>query len=50
MVRQVLEMMNREGERATSAQRTRLIELFTISSRYEYLFWDMAFREEQWLP
>ena len=50
VVRQVLDMMNREGERATPAQRARLIELFTTSSRYEYLFWDMGFREEQWLP
>ncbi len=27
----------------------RLREIFTTSARYEYLFWDMAYRQEEWL-
>lgn len=27
----------------------RLQEIFTTSARYEYLFWDMAYRQEEWL-
>jgi thiaminase/transcriptional activator TenA len=49
-VRQVLEMYNAEAPKLTAAQRARCLELFVLSSRYEYLFWDMAWREEQWLP
>jgi thiaminase/transcriptional activator TenA len=26
----------------------RLQEIFTTSARYEYLFWDMASRQEEW--
>ncbi len=26
----------------------RYLKLFTRSSKYEYMFWDMAYREEQW--
>ena len=49
-VRQVLAMFNAEAPKLTVAQRTRCRELFVLSARYEYLFWDMAWREEQWLP
>lgn len=27
-----------------------LHELFQTTARYEYLFWDMAYKEEKWLP
>ena len=30
------------------ADEARLSETFCISARYEYLFWDMAYRMEQW--
>ena len=49
-VRQVLDMMNAEAARLTPAQRQRAIELFVISTRYEYMFWDMAWRHEAWPP
>lgn len=26
----------------------RLVEIFCHSARYEYLFWDMAYRLEEW--
>lgn len=47
-VRQVLDMMNAEAARLTPAQKHRAIELFSLSARYEFLFWDMALRREQW--
>jgi thiaminase/transcriptional activator TenA len=30
------------------ASEERLVEIFCTSARYEYLFWDMAYRLEQW--
>ncbi len=32
------------------AQRANAKDLFIKSARYEYQFWDMAFRQEPWLP
>ena len=49
-VRQVLDMMNAESARLTPAQRQRAIDLFVLSARYEYMFWDMAWRREAWPP
>jgi thiaminase/transcriptional activator TenA len=33
---------------ASRAERARMEESFVISSRYEWMFWDMAFAEEEW--
>ncbi|RXK51319.1 thiaminase II [Halorientalis pallida] len=33
---------------ASAAARDRYRDLFVTSSRYEYLFWDAAWREEEW--
>jgi len=49
-VRRVLSMTDHAAASATPAVRTRAHDLFVLSARYEYLFWDMAWREEQWLP
>ena len=49
-VRQVLAMYDAQAPKLTAAQLARTKELFVLSARYEYLFWDMAWREEQWLP
>lgn len=49
-VRQVLAMYDAVAPKLTAAQRARCRDLFVISARYEYMFWDMAWREEQWLP
>ena len=46
----VLRMMNTEADRVTAAVRSSAKDLFVISSRYEYQFWDMAWREEKWSP
>jgi thiaminase (transcriptional activator TenA) len=49
-VRQVLDMMNAQAEVIAPAERDRAAKLFLLSARYEYLFWDAAWREEAWLP
>jgi len=33
---------------ASDAERRRLEEVFIISSRYEWMFWEMAWKEEAW--
>ena len=32
----------------SDAQRERLVEIFVTNSKYEYLFWDAAYRMEEW--
>ncbi|MBL8234827.1 MAG: thiaminase II [Bryobacterales bacterium] len=49
-VRRVLAMMDSAAEGLPQATLDRLTHLFVTSSRYEYQFWDMAWREEAWLP
>lgn len=49
-VNQVLAMMNQEARSMPPSSRARAIELFILAARYEYMFWDMAWREEQWVP
>ncbi len=41
-------LVDREAQSAGKAEKDRLIEAFLISSRYEWMFWDMAWREERW--
>jgi len=38
-----------EAARVDDAGRTCLLEIFRTSSRYEYLFWQMAWTRETWL-
>ena len=42
--------LDRLGGAAAPAKRTRLTELFLISSRYEWQFWEMCWQGEEWLP
>jgi thiaminase/transcriptional activator TenA len=49
-VRQVLAMMNAEASRLDGQTRRELKDLFRTSARYEWMFWDMAWREERWRP
>jgi thiaminase/transcriptional activator TenA len=49
-VRQVLDIMNAEAATISARSRQEALRLFEISARYEYMFWDMAWREEQWPP
>lgn len=49
-VADVLEMMNAEAAKLDPESRQAVRELFKTSARYEWMFWDMAWREEKWLP
>jgi thiaminase/transcriptional activator TenA len=40
--------MNRLAEDATAEKRERLKELFVLSSRYEWQFWEMCWKGEKW--
>ncbi len=49
-VQAVLRMMNETAAKESEEARQRAIRIYERSTRYEYLFWDMAWREERWLP
>ncbi len=49
-VADVLAMMNAEAAKLDPESRKAVRELFKTSARYEWMFWDMAWREEQWPP
>lgn len=49
-VRQVLEMMNAEAAHLDARSREAVKQNFRTSTRYEWMFWDMAWREETWSP
>ncbi|HXH09838.1 MAG TPA: thiaminase II [Alphaproteobacteria bacterium] len=48
LVQQQLDLVDRLGARAPAHEYTRMTEHFILSSRYEYLFWDDAYRLVQW--
>lgn len=41
-------LVDKEAKRSGKAEQERMSEAFLTSSRYEWMFWDMAWREEQW--
>lgn len=41
-------MLDDVGEVATTSQRRRMLQNFLDASRYEYLFWEMAYNMEEW--
>ncbi|TRO46202.1 thiaminase II, partial [Candidatus Bathyarchaeota archaeon] len=43
-----IDMTNRYAEGSGDETRRRMMEHFILSSRYEYLFWEMAYRGEGW--
>ena len=47
-VREQIRLMNRLHREASRAERKQMISHFLISSRYEFLFWDQAYRLETW--
>ena len=49
-VSQVLDMVNTEAEHLDISSREELKEIFRTSTRYEWMFWDMAWRKEDWPP
>jgi thiaminase (transcriptional activator TenA) len=48
LVQQQLSLVDRLGTRAPAYERQRMTEHFIQSSRYEYLFWDDAYRLVAW--
>lgn len=49
-VREVLAIMNESARRASAGERESARRLFERSARYEWMFWDMAWRQERWPP
>lgn len=49
VARWMREVVDRCAKTAGKAEKARMQEAFLISSKYEWMFWDMAWREEQWL-
>ena len=49
-VRQMLAIVDESARTASPQARQSAQRLFTISARYEYMFWDMAWRREAWKP
>lgn len=48
IVRPVLEVMNQLAEGLPESQRRAVRQHFIITSRYEWMFWDAAWRLEEW--
>ncbi|TAJ10406.1 MAG: thiaminase II [Nitrospirae bacterium] len=40
--------VDRWAQEASKAERQRMEEAFVISSRYEWMFWEMSWNEEEW--
>jgi thiaminase/transcriptional activator TenA len=49
-VQEVLVMMNEAAAQASAVERASAKRLFIRSARYEWMFWDMAWRLESWQP
>ena len=41
-------LVDRVASEAGPAERGRMEHAYLTSLRYEYLFWDMAYRQEEW--
>jgi thiaminase/transcriptional activator TenA len=48
VVRRVLDLTDRLGTEISPAERRRMVEHFTTTSKYEWMFWDAAWRGETW--
>ncbi len=46
----LIDEMDRLGEGVSSEKRQRLIDIFVLSSRYEWMFWEMCWTGETWAP
>ncbi|MCZ6676423.1 MAG: thiaminase II [Candidatus Poribacteria bacterium] len=42
-------LLNRLTAESSESEKRRLMNHFLTSSRYEYLFWEMSYNQEQWL-
>jgi thiaminase (transcriptional activator TenA) len=48
VVRRVLDLTDRVGEELSPAERARAVRHFATTARYEWMFWDAAWRGETW--
>lgn len=48
VVQQVIALTNQVAATLTAADRERLAQHFVMTSRFEYLFWDMGYRQQTW--
>ncbi|MCW2881683.1 MAG: thiaminase [Sphaerisporangium sp.] len=48
VVRRVVTLTDHTGEDATPQQRTRALQHFVTTSRYEWMFWNAAWHQETW--
>jgi len=48
VVREVPAMTDSVAETLTDAQRAAMQAHFVMTSRYEWMFWDMGYRQEAW--
>ncbi|MDQ3779830.1 MAG: thiaminase II [Chloroflexota bacterium] len=48
IVRDVLALTERVGEGLSASERLVVTERFNLASRYEWMFWEMAYRQERW--
>jgi thiaminase/transcriptional activator TenA len=48
LVEEQINRLDELAERCTEADKERMKQHFIISSQYEYLFWDMAYKKETW--
>lgn len=44
----LLRVADRVGDEASEAERRRAVDRFVVGCRYEWMFWDMGYREEEW--
>jgi thiaminase/transcriptional activator TenA len=47
-VREQIRLLDALGAQANAEERRRMSEHFLLSSRYEYMFWEQAYRMERW--
>ncbi|HSK28579.1 MAG TPA: thiaminase II, partial [Candidatus Limnocylindria bacterium] len=47
-VREQIALMDKLGAAASASEKRRMTEHFILSSRYEYLFWEQAYRLQSW--
>jgi len=48
VVKQVLALTNQVAETLTAEDKARIAEHFVMTARFEYMFWDMGYREQAW--
>jgi thiaminase/transcriptional activator TenA len=48
IVQQVIALTDSLAETLTATDRERMAAHFVMTSRFEYLFWDMGYRQQAW--